>query len=117
MRPAASPATAPRPCRGSARPSRSGGSTTRRSTWASPPRRAATMRRTSTRPPRSSMAAEDAGAAALSGAVIAFDLDGTLVDTAHDLFGTLNWPLAEEGCAPLAIDDARPFFGLGARWI
>ena len=63
------------------------------------------------------MAAEDAGAGELSGAVIAFDLDGTLVDTAHDLIGTLNWLLAEEGCAPLAIEDARPFIGRGARWM
>jgi phosphoglycolate phosphatase len=33
----------------------------------------------------------------LRGAVIAFDLDGTLVDTAPDLVGTLNVILAEEG--------------------
>ena len=32
---------------------------------------------------------------ALAGAVIAFDLDGTLVDTAPDLIGTLNWLLAD----------------------
>ena len=31
----------------------------------------------------------------LEGAVIAFDLDGTLVDTAPDLIGTLNHLLAE----------------------
>jgi len=58
-----------------------------------------------------------ADGAALSGAVIAFDLDGTLVDTAHDLIGTLNWLLAEEGCAPLPLDEARPFIGRGARWM
>lgn len=56
-------------------------------------------------------------AAALSGAVIAFDLDGTLVDTAHDLVGTLNWLLAEEGLRPVALDEARPFIGRGARWL
>ena len=56
-------------------------------------------------------------AAALSGAVIAFDLDGTLVDTAHDLVGTLNWLLAQEGLAPIALDEARPFIGRGARWM
>jgi len=61
------------------------------------------------------MAADDS--AALSGAVIAFDLDGTLVDTAPDLIGTLNWLLADEGLAPLALDDARPFIGRGARWM
>jgi phosphoglycolate phosphatase len=54
---------------------------------------------------------------ALAGAVIAFDLDGTLVDTAPDLIGTLNWLLADEGLAPLALDDARPFIGRGARWM
>jgi len=56
-------------------------------------------------------------AAALSGAVIAFDLDGTLVDTAPDLIGTLNWLLAQEGVAALPVDEARPFIGRGARWM
>jgi phosphoglycolate phosphatase len=55
--------------------------------------------------------------AALSGAAIAFDLDGTLVDTAHDLIGTLNWLLAEEGLGPLPFAEARPFIGRGARWM
>ncbi|HXA38675.1 MAG TPA: HAD hydrolase-like protein [Phenylobacterium sp.] len=55
--------------------------------------------------------------AALSGAVIAFDLDGTLVDTVHDLVGTLNWLLATEGLAALSLDAARPFIGRGARWL
>jgi phosphoglycolate phosphatase len=53
----------------------------------------------------------------LKGAVIAFDLDGTLVDTAPDLVGTLNVLLAEEGVRPLALADARPFIGRGARWL
>src|SRR5579859_556106 len=55
--------------------------------------------------------------AGLSGAAIAFDLDGTLVDTAHDLIGTLNWLLAEEGHPPLPLAEARPFIGRGARWM
>ncbi|MDB5449732.1 MAG: gph [Phenylobacterium sp.] len=55
--------------------------------------------------------------AALDGATIAFDLDGTLVDTAPDLIGTLNVLLAEEGIGPLAFDEARPFIGRGARWM
>jgi phosphoglycolate phosphatase len=53
----------------------------------------------------------------LGGAAIAFDLDGTLVDTAHDLIGTLNWLLAEEGHPPLPLAEARPFIGRGARWM
>jgi phosphoglycolate phosphatase len=53
--------------------------------------------------------------AALAGAVIAFDLDGTLVDTAPDLVGTLNLLLWQEGFAPLPIAQARPLIGHGAR--
>lgn len=62
-------------------------------------------------------AADSLRGAALSGAVIAFDLDGTLVDTAHDLIGTLNWLLAAEGLRPLPLTEARPFIGRGARWM
>ena len=58
-----------------------------------------------------------APASSLAGAVIAFDLDGTLVDTAQDLVGTLNWLLQAEGVAPIAMDEARPFIGRGARWL
>jgi phosphoglycolate phosphatase len=53
----------------------------------------------------------------LNGATIAFDLDGTLVDTAPDLVGTLNWLLGEEGHPPLPLDEARPFIGRGARFL
>jgi len=53
----------------------------------------------------------------LDGAVVAFDLDGTLVDTAPDLIGTLNVLLKEEGLPALPLDDARPFIGRGARWM
>ena len=53
----------------------------------------------------------------LNGATIAFDLDGTLVDTAPDLVGTLNMLLTEEGLPPLALTEARPFIGRGARWL
>lgn len=55
--------------------------------------------------------------AALEGAVIAFDLDGTLVDTAADLIGTLNVLLADEGLSPLPLAEVRPFIGRGARWL
>jgi len=57
----------------------------------------------------------DGGAALLAGAVIAFDLDGTLVDTAPDLVGTLNVILAEEGLNALPMAHARDLIGHGAR--
>lgn len=53
----------------------------------------------------------------LDGATIAFDLDGTLVDTAPDLIGTLNHLLAQEGHPALPLAEARPFIGNGARWM
>lgn len=53
----------------------------------------------------------------LEGAVVAFDLDGTLVDTAPDLIGTLNDLLVAEGVRPFPLDEARPFIGKGARWL
>lgn len=53
----------------------------------------------------------------LDGAVIAFDLDGTLVDTAPDLIGTLNVLLKDEGLPALPLAEARPFIGRGARWM
>jgi phosphoglycolate phosphatase len=51
----------------------------------------------------------------LAGAVIAFDLDGTLVDTAPDLIGTLNFILAEHGHEGLPLTSARTLVGHGAR--
>ena len=51
----------------------------------------------------------------LAGATVVFDLDGTLVDTAPDLVGTLNVLLAEEGLPALAMTEARPMIGQGAR--
>jgi phosphoglycolate phosphatase len=54
---------------------------------------------------------------ALDGAVIAFDLDGTLVDTAPDLIATLNVLLQDDGLAPLPLAEARPFIGRGAAWL
>jgi phosphoglycolate phosphatase len=51
----------------------------------------------------------------LAGATIAFDLDGTLVDTAPDLVGALNHVLGEEGLAPLAYETARVMVGRGAK--
>lgn len=52
---------------------------------------------------------------ALEGAVIAFDLDGTLVDSAPDLVATLNLILSQEGMPALPFEDARRFIGHGAR--
>jgi phosphoglycolate phosphatase len=51
----------------------------------------------------------------LNGATIAFDLDGTLVDTAPDLVGALNIILAQESLPPLPFDDVRLMVGRGAR--
>ncbi len=47
--------------------------------------------------------------------VLIFDLDGTLVETAGDLMGTLNVILTREGLAPLPLADARNLLGAGAR--
>ena len=52
-----------------------------------------------------------------SGATIAFDLDGTLVDSAPDLIATLNVILIAEGFGPLPDDQGRPLIGRGARWL
>lgn len=48
-------------------------------------------------------------------AVIAFDLDGTLIDTAPDLLDTLDVVLAEAGAAPLPREETRKMIGAGAR--
>ena len=52
---------------------------------------------------------------ALNGATIAFDLDGTLVDTAPDLVGALNEILTQESLPPLPFADVRLMVGRGAR--
>ncbi|HSZ53665.1 MAG TPA: HAD-IA family hydrolase [Caulobacteraceae bacterium] len=53
--------------------------------------------------------------APLADATIVFDLDGTLVETAPDLMGTLNVLLAREGIAPLSVTEARSLIGQGAK--
>lgn len=50
----------------------------------------------------------------LSGWTIAFDLDGTLVETAPDLIGTLNRLLIARGLPPRPIEAARHLVGHGA---
>ncbi len=47
--------------------------------------------------------------------LIAFDLDGTLVDTAPDLIGALNHILIREKLSPLPLESARNLIGAGAR--
>lgn len=47
--------------------------------------------------------------------LVVFDLDGTLVDTAPDLIGALNFILDREGLAPLPLAAARKMIGAGAR--
>lgn len=55
--------------------------------------------------------------AALNGATVAFDLDGTLVETAPDLIASLNAVLIAEGFEPLPYTQGRPLIGRGARWL
>ena len=47
--------------------------------------------------------------------VVAFDLDGTLADTAADLGAALNHALAALGREPIAAEAVRPMIGHGAR--
>lgn len=47
--------------------------------------------------------------------LVVFDLDGTLVDTAPDLVGALNFVLAREGLPPVPVESARKAIGAGAR--
>src|SRR5215470_7952752 len=50
-----------------------------------------------------------------SAPTIAFDLDGTLVDTAPDLINALNHILHREGLPPVPLQSARNMIGAGAR--
>ena len=47
--------------------------------------------------------------------LIVFDLDGTLVDTAPDLVGALNFILQREGLPLVPVASARAMIGAGAR--
>lgn len=51
----------------------------------------------------------------LSGYTIAFDLDGTLLETVGDIHTALNKVLAAEGVPLADFDDMRKFIGQGAR--
>jgi len=46
---------------------------------------------------------------------VVFDLDGTLVDTAPDLIGALNFVLDREGLPAVPLKSARNMIGAGAR--
>jgi len=46
---------------------------------------------------------------------IVFDLDGTLIDTAPDLIGTLNVILTRHDVAPVSFDEARMMIGAGVK--
>lgn len=45
---------------------------------------------------------------------IVFDLDGTLIDTAPDLYGTVRWLLRHEGRADISYDRVKDLIGDGA---
>ena len=51
----------------------------------------------------------------LEGWTLAFDLDGTLVETHQDLVGTLNRMLVREGLPAAPMESARELIGGGAR--
>ena len=46
--------------------------------------------------------------------LVAFDLDGTLIDSAPDMHRAVNLMLADLGCNPLTLDDIRSMVGDGA---
>ena len=47
--------------------------------------------------------------------LIAFDLDGTLIDSSRDLANSVNELLGELGAPPLPIDEVRAMIGSGAK--
>ena len=57
----------------------------------------------------------DAATSGPSRRTIVFDLDGTLVDTAPDLAGSLNHCLSRIGFPPLPLEIIRPHAGHGAQ--
>lgn len=57
------------------------------------------------------------GLTVLKGATIAFDLDGTLIESAPDLIGAVNAVLVAENYRPMPYEDGRPFVSRGARWL
>lgn len=47
--------------------------------------------------------------------IVVFDLDGTLIDTAPDLIGTLNLIFRQESLPEISMDQARSLVGAGIR--
>jgi len=50
-------------------------------------------------------------------ALIVFDLDGTLIDSAADLAAAINSMLADFGCAPLPVPEVRAMIGDGVAML
>lgn len=57
----------------------------------------------------------DAAPLDLKGVHVAFDLDGTLADTAPDLVGALNAAIAQDNLPPVDLEHVRQLIGYGAR--
>lgn len=51
----------------------------------------------------------------MAAACVIFDVDGTLIDSAPDLLGTLNVLMADLGRRPLKLDEVRHAIGHGAK--
>lgn len=51
----------------------------------------------------------------MSSPLLVFDLDGTLLETAPDLVGTLNEILTEAGLKPIPLGTAKTYIGQGAK--
>jgi phosphoglycolate phosphatase len=65
--------------------------------------------------PGSEMMSEYYDTGVFSSASIAFDLDGTLVDTAPDLVRALNAIIVPRGLSPVPLNDVRALVGRGAQ--
>ncbi|MBF0623064.1 MAG: HAD hydrolase-like protein, partial [Magnetococcales bacterium] len=53
----------------------------------------------------------------LTAKALLFDLDGTLVDSAPDLWGALNYCLKDRNIPTLELDQVRHLVGNGARFL
>ena len=51
----------------------------------------------------------------MSASLVVFDLDGTLIDTAHDLVASLNHTIGLEGLAPVGYSDLTYLVGHGGQ--